>query len=252
MPTVDVIIPTYNPTPILEKVIDNVLMQSYAEVNVILVDDASHTGADILAKVSAKKNVTFYSHRQNKGGGYARNTALEYAKSDYIAFCDADDIWAPGKLDIQLKFMEEMGISLSHSDIVPVREQGFDASRIKTRDKIDLRQSLMTTQLYCSTVCMRNSVINGNRFGTMRKRHPFKFWVSILENNIISYRVPDPDCYTNYMIREGSVSANKYATAMFTILAYIFYPKNKFLAIWCLFLRLFFWKNSRSRILGKM
>ena len=251
-PSVDVIIPVYNPTPIFDSVILNTLDQSYVQIHVIIVDDASNTGKDILDKLSSEENVSVYSHKQNRGGGYARNTGLRYVKSDYVAFCDSDDLWAPKKLDEQIKYMEKKGLSLSHTDIVPIKEDGMARERIRTPDKIDLWNFLMSTQLYCSTVCMHSSILNDARFGTMRKRHPFKFWVKILEKGITSHRVPRANCYTKYTIRAGSVSANRYTTLIYTIVAYLRYPKNKIVAIYCLMMRLFFRKNANSRILGNM
>lgn len=251
-PSIDVIVPVFNPRQNLETIIHNILDQEYVQVHVIIIDDASSSGQEVIEKLALEKKVSVYKHTHNRGGGHARNTGLTYAKSEYLAFCDSDDFWMAKKLDEQIKYMEKMKLSMTHTDILPVGVDGIAKERIKTSDKIDLKTFLMSTQIYCSTVCLHSSILKNATFGSMRKRHPFKFWVNILESGIISYRVPGSHCCTKYTIRSDSVSANRYSTAVYTLLAYLRYPKNKALAVSCLILRLLLNKNANSRILGKM
>ena len=47
-------------------------------------------------------------NKKNIGAGLSRNKAIKLAKGNYIAFCDADDLWNNKKLEIQLKFMKDI------------------------------------------------------------------------------------------------------------------------------------------------
>ena len=82
----------------------------------------------------------------------------------------------------------------------------------------------------------------------MRVRHPFKFWVSILESGVISYKVPGT--YIRYLKRKDSVSSKTFNTLFFTLISYAIYPKNKFLSFYCLLLRILNANSRNSRIFG--
>lgn len=90
---ISVIIPCYNVEQYVEKCIDSVLNQSYRNLEIILVDDASsdNTG-NILDKYSESDNrVKVVHHDVNKGLSEARNTGIRYATAKYLSFVDGDD-----------------------------------------------------------------------------------------------------------------------------------------------------------------
>lgn len=87
---VSVIIPTYNRADLVVEAIKSVKAQSYPAVQIIVVDDGSR---DNTAQNVAKfEDVEYYS-QENKGQGAARNVGLSYAKGEYIASLDSDDLW---------------------------------------------------------------------------------------------------------------------------------------------------------------
>lgn len=88
-----VIMPIYNVEPFLEKAIDSVLSQTYKNVEIILVDDASPDGCPAICDTYAEKydNITAVHHPKNKGLSGARNTGLQYVRGDYVTFMDSDD-----------------------------------------------------------------------------------------------------------------------------------------------------------------
>ncbi len=104
MPTVSVVIPTYNSARYLPETLESVFSQTYKDIEVIVVDDGS---TDNTAKriESFRDRITFIQ-QINSGPAGARNRAIFVAKGKYIAFLDADDLWAPNKLELQLSHME--------------------------------------------------------------------------------------------------------------------------------------------------
>ena len=91
-PKVSIIVPVYNVEKYLKCCVDSLLNQTLTEIEVILVDDASpdHCPAicDEYAKHDHRVRVV---HKKNEGLGYARNSGLEVATGEYIAFVDSDD-----------------------------------------------------------------------------------------------------------------------------------------------------------------
>lgn len=95
-PGFTVVVPLYNKGPYIARTLASVLSQRYPAEDVIVVDDGSTDhGADLVA--SEFPTVTLI-RQANAGVGAARNTGLKAARSDWIAFLDADDAWSPTHL----------------------------------------------------------------------------------------------------------------------------------------------------------
>lgn len=106
MPKVSVIIPTYNCDRFLPEAIDSVLMQTYQDYEIIVVDDGS---TDQTCQVlEPYRNKIRYFYQENQGSAVARNLGIKQAQGELIAFLDADDFWLlPEKLTEQVKCFEE-------------------------------------------------------------------------------------------------------------------------------------------------
>ncbi len=103
-PLVSVIIPTYNNAQYVLSSIDSVLKQNYPNIEVIVVDDGSTDNTqNILFNFDERVK---YIYQQNLGPAAARNKGILFAKGKYIAFNDADDLWAENRIFTQVAFME--------------------------------------------------------------------------------------------------------------------------------------------------
>ncbi|HEY9109121.1 MAG TPA: glycosyltransferase [Roseateles sp.] len=96
---VSVVIPCFNAEPYIAATLRAVLAQQGAELEVIVVDDGS-TDNSVRVVSEAFPEVRLIS-QPNAGVAAARNTGIAAARHEWIAFCDADDIWLPGKLAAQ-------------------------------------------------------------------------------------------------------------------------------------------------------
>jgi glycosyltransferase involved in cell wall biosynthesis len=100
-PLVSVIMPTYNCAPYLAEAIDSVLLQAGVNIEVIVVDDGSTDSTkEVVEKY--RHRITYISQVLRRGPSAARNVGIQYASGEWIAFQDADDIWDPEKLSMQL------------------------------------------------------------------------------------------------------------------------------------------------------
>ncbi|MFC6283196.1 MULTISPECIES: glycosyltransferase family 2 protein [Polaromonas] len=104
-PCISVIVPTYNRANFIGDAIASVLSQSFSDFEVIVVDDGStdQTGA-IVAGFDDPRVI--YVHQSNRGRSSARNHALSLARGRYLAFLDSDDMYMPGKLMLQVDYMD--------------------------------------------------------------------------------------------------------------------------------------------------
>lgn len=98
---VSVIVPCYNAMQFLPKTLSSALQQTYYNFEVILVNDGSTDPIKAWASELQDNRVRLIS-QANKGLAGARNTGIEHARGEYIAFLDADDLWHPEKLARQV------------------------------------------------------------------------------------------------------------------------------------------------------
>ena len=107
MPTVSVIIPTYNRGHLLGRALQSVLHQTFTDLEIIIVDDGSNDKSESLVKWDHNPRIRCIRHNENKGVSAARNTGIEAARGKYIGFLDDDDEWLPEKLLKQIQAFKE-------------------------------------------------------------------------------------------------------------------------------------------------
>jgi len=105
MPKISVIIPTYNSRKFIVDAIESVLKQTYQDIEIIICDDGSTDSTGEIVKRYGNRIV--YRYQNNRGPSAARNMGIIMAKGEYVAFLDADDIWLPEKMSIQLEEIEK-------------------------------------------------------------------------------------------------------------------------------------------------
>lgn len=119
MPTVSVIIPTYQREDVLGRALRSVLAQTRPAEEVLVVDDGSE---DASAELVASYPGVRYERIVHAGVSAARNRGIALAQSDWLAFLDSDDEWLPEKLAEQLAALDrEPGHRVCHTDEVWIR-----------------------------------------------------------------------------------------------------------------------------------
>jgi glycosyltransferase involved in cell wall biosynthesis len=110
---VSVVIPAFNAEATIHDTLRSVRSQTHLNLEIIVVDDGStdRTGSIVESHASSDPRVTLIS-QANAGVAAARNVGWRSAHSDLIAFLDADDLWAPSKIEKQLEVMLSGGESV--------------------------------------------------------------------------------------------------------------------------------------------
>ncbi len=101
---VSVIIPTYNRAGLVQEAVASVLAQTWRDFEVLVVDDGGSDGTDAaLAPYASRLRLL---RRESRGGvSAARNTGIEAARGEWLAFLDSDDLWLPEKLARQMAYL---------------------------------------------------------------------------------------------------------------------------------------------------
>ena len=128
-PLVSVVIPTYNHAAFLPAALKSVQAQTYAPVEIIVVDDFSTDNTEEVVAAHASPRTT-YIKSANKGiVATSRNVGAKVAKGEYIAFLDADDVWAPSKLALQLPHLADPSVAAVASDLSYSGARRYSQSR---------------------------------------------------------------------------------------------------------------------------
>lgn len=103
---VSVVIPAFNAEATIDETLCSVRSQSHERLEIIVVDDGSTDDTVAVAERHADRDPRITIIRQdNAGVAAARNAGWQAARAEFIAFIDADDLWAPGKIERQLQAM---------------------------------------------------------------------------------------------------------------------------------------------------
>lgn len=105
-PKVTVVICTYNRAGLLPRAVESLLTQTYANYEVIIVDDGSADNTQDVIATFTDPRIRSFRHESNKGLSTGRNTALTVARGEYIAFLDDDDEYLPNNLETRVHAMD--------------------------------------------------------------------------------------------------------------------------------------------------
>lgn len=123
---VSVIVPTFNRAYCLPRTLDSALRQTYANLEILVVDDGSQDEtAEMIARDYGDEPRVKYLHQENGGVSSARNLGIKHARGEYVAFLDSDDIWEPWKLELQVSAMDlAPAIGMVWTDMAAVAPDG--------------------------------------------------------------------------------------------------------------------------------
>lgn len=106
--SVTIIVPVYNAESTIRLCVESILKQTYRELEVLLIDDASvDASRDLCDEYAAKDSrVKVFSLPENRGPSAARNLGIQYASGEYLLFSDADDTMEPNSVDVCVTQMQ--------------------------------------------------------------------------------------------------------------------------------------------------
>ena len=111
---VSIIVPVYNVAPYLREALDSIVNQTYKDLEILIIDDGSTDGSSAICEEYASSEPRIrLIHQSNKGLSGARNTGLEHATGDYVAFIDSDDSVSPLFIESLVNAMNSSSASIA-------------------------------------------------------------------------------------------------------------------------------------------
>jgi hypothetical protein len=210
---VSVIMPAYNAAATISRSIDSVLAQSRGALELIIVDDCSSddTAALIAGYARADARVRPYRMPANAGVAAARNVGIAMAGGDFVAFLDSDDWWHPRKLELQIGQMERSGERVSYCAYLRMAEDGRVLSTINPPPRLGHADMLRSNYIGNLTGVFARS-LGAAQFLPMG-HEDYVFWLQMVRRAGTAIRIEHEDPLAYYLVRNGSVSANKMRAA---------------------------------------
>ena len=106
-PLLSVVIPTWNRARLVCEAVESALSQRNGQVEVIVVDDGSTDDTANILTRNFGSRIHLLRQPSRRGVGAARNAGIRLANGELVAFLDSDDLWLPGKLDAELRLLEQ-------------------------------------------------------------------------------------------------------------------------------------------------
>ncbi len=191
MPRVSVIIPVYNGAATIERVLNSVFEQTFDDFEIVVVDDGStDETAAILERFGSRIAIV---RQPNKGFCAARNAAIAKSKGEYLALLDADDFWAPTKLEKAIAILDKSPqVVLVYTDVLNQDAAGRDlgTSPVDAATAHAPTMDEMLSRLWPimpSTVVMRRAAYEQCGRFAEGFSEDLDFWIRIREQGEFSY-----------------------------------------------------------------
>lgn len=221
---ISIILPNYNSEPYIAQTLNSVQAQTYENWELVVVDDCSTDGSsDIIEDYAAKDSrIRFHSLSNNSGlPAVPRNRALDKSAGEFVAFLDADDIWHPAKLALQVHVLSETGLSFCSTALrffknIEEIEWNLATSPPELLISQHLRYIPYRTLLKKnvtpnSSVLCRKELFDGIRFSenpAFRAIEDYHCWLSLHRRFDTSVKVLFPLLF--YRLSETAISRSKF------------------------------------------
>lgn len=164
-PLISIVIPTFNHANYLDRSIKSILMQTYPNWEIIIVDNNSTDETDEVIKKYNHLNLRHLCIENSGIIAKSRNLGIQHANGNWIAFLDSDDWWTGDKLQSSVDIIKSDKVDLVYHDLISVNQnediilsKRFNSSKLK---KPILKSLLAKGNIICnSSVVVRKSIIN--------------------------------------------------------------------------------------------
>lgn len=212
MDLISVIVPIYKVEAYLDRCVQSIVDQTYADLEIILVDDGSPDGCPAICDAWAERDSRIkVIHKENGGLSDARNAGMAIANGELISFIDSDDSIAPEFMEKLCQAMTRYDADIAECAVSYVDEDGNllrcrQAAPVQVMDKMEALRRLVTEDGIYQTVwnkLYRRHVAMGILFA-VGKYNEDEFWTYQVFDRIGRLAVVG-ECLYNYLQRGSSI-----------------------------------------------
>lgn len=212
-PLVSIVTPVYNAAPYIEHMVKSVQSQTYENWELILVDDMSKDDSVKLIKRMQEDDARIHLIRlkENSGAAIARNAGLNRASGQFLSFLDADDLWLPPKLEVQVRFMQENNHKFTFTGYEFADSNGVGNGKVVHVPLIISYREALKNHIISTITTMIDLDQVPKEYVTMpniRRGQDAATWWQILRNMGSAYGIDS--ALSLYRRTDSSLSANKF------------------------------------------
>lgn len=216
-PLVSVVVPTFNAAPFIAATIDSVLRQTWPALELIVVDDRSTDRTrEVVAQLAATDaRLRLVELPRNHGTpGGPRNRGTEQARGDWVAYLDADDLWHPRKLELQMAALRVHGGWMCSTEMRDFRSEAevnfVDPPEPLRVQHVDLGMQLRKYRTPTSSIVIRRELMLAHPFNedpAYRAREDTDCFIRAHEYMPYSLKLLHP--MVAYRLQINQISGNK-------------------------------------------
>lgn len=182
---VSIIMPAFNAQSFLTLAIESVLAQSYANWELLVIDDASTDATASIVRSYALRDprVRLLTNHHGKGVVGARNSGIDTAQGEFIAFLDSDDSWLPNKLTAQVALMRDSGCALSATAYRMVDAQDAPLGEVRVPARIHYTDLLKGNCIGCLTALYSRARLGKVYMPSGFHHEDYLTWLGILREH---------------------------------------------------------------------
>lgn len=210
-PLVSVVMPCYNAEDTVKQAVSSVTAQIYQNWELIIVDDRSTDCSYRIVQELAETDVRIrlFRTRMNSGSpGTPRNEGVRRSRGNFVAFLDADDLWKPDKLTIQIDRMRRTGAALS-ATAYDVEKDGAVVAHYYPRPWTNYGQMLRQNSIGCSTAVINVAQLGKREFPTCG-HEDYALWLGLTREGHTVLGLQES--LAVYRLSRNSASSNKIKT----------------------------------------
>ena len=210
---ISIIVPVYNVENFIEETMDSVLAQTYADWELLLVEDCSNDNTVTLIRQYMERTgdsrIRLLRQPANMGAARARNRGLREAEGRYVSYLDADDLWVPQKLERELAFMKEKDAAFAFTGYEFADERGRGTGKVvHVPEMLTYKQALSNTTIFTTTVMFDTKKIPKEQLEMpVMKSEDTALWFKVLRSGIVAYGLDEN--LVKYRRAGRTLSSNK-------------------------------------------
>ncbi len=216
---VSVIMPAYKCAQYISQALDSALCQD-VPLEIIVINDCSPDHLDkVMKKYQHRPEIRYIHNEINLGVAKTRNRGVSIARGEYVAFLDADDIWAEDKLKKQLKLIREKDCVLCSTARELMNKDGtLTGYVIPVKTDYTFFDLRLHNQVNCSSVLIKTEVAREFPMHHDDSHEDYLMWLEVLQKYRRGCAINEP--LLKYRISDTGKSGSKLNSAKMTFLTY--------------------------------
>lgn len=229
-PLISIIVPVYNTEKFIDECIQSVLIQTYEEWELLLIDDGSTDKSFFICdKYSSLDNRIKVIHKKNSGVSDSRNKGIDIARGEYIIFLDSDDYWLDNSiLQVLVEKAIEFDLHIVRGDYKNVDTDGDEinvspylkervSSSILLLDYLSFLSKIIKGEYFLVLCLIKRNVINDIRFNTKRIfLEDAEFFIRLIQQGLKCMYLPI--CFYAYRKHNNAVTIKNHPQKFFDAL----------------------------------